>query len=67
MNDSLQPIPRLKELRKRRGLTQEELSILSGVPRRTIARHEAHTDTRLRRGARQKLAKALKVKPRDLV
>jgi transcriptional regulator with XRE-family HTH domain len=66
MDGSLQPIPRLKELRKRRGLTQEELSVLSGVPRRTIARHEVHTDMRLRRDARMKLAKALKVKPEDL-
>jgi len=66
MNDSLQSVPRLKELRKRRGLTQEELATLSGVPRRTIARHEVHTDTRLRRDARLKLAKALKVKTEDL-
>jgi hypothetical protein len=36
------------------------------VPRRTIARHEVHTDTRLRRDARLKLAGALKVKPTDL-
>jgi transcriptional regulator with XRE-family HTH domain len=66
MNDSLQPVTRLKELRKRRGLTQEELSAISGVPRRTIARHEIHTDTRLRYNARVKLAKALKVKVQDL-
>jgi transcriptional regulator with XRE-family HTH domain len=66
MDRSLQPVPRLKRLREERGLTQEELSILSGVPRRTIARHEVHADMRLRRDARLKLAKALKVKPRDL-
>jgi transcriptional regulator with XRE-family HTH domain len=66
MNGSLQHVSRLKELRKARGLTQEELSILSGVHRRTIARHEVHTDVRLRREARVKLAKALKVKPEDL-
>ncbi len=66
MNGSLQPVTQLKRLRKRRGLTQEELSILSGIPRRTIARHEAHPGTRLRRDARVALAKALKVKPEDL-
>ncbi len=66
MNDSLQSIPRLKEHRKRRGLTQEELSLISGVPRRTIARHEVHTNVRLRRDAREKLARALKIKPEDL-
>jgi hypothetical protein len=44
----------------------EKLATLAGVPRRTIARHEVHADTRLRRDARLKLAKALKVKPTDL-
>src|SRR5215208_4246016 len=37
-----------------------------GVPQRTLAWHEAHPDTRLRRDACLKLAKALKVKPSDL-
>jgi len=36
------------------------------VPRRTIVRHEVHTDMRLRRDARLKLAKALNVKSSDL-
>jgi DNA-binding XRE family transcriptional regulator len=63
---SLQPVPRLKEHRERRGLTQEELALLSGVHRRTIARHEVHTHIRLRRDARIKLAKALKIPPEDL-
>jgi hypothetical protein len=43
-----------------------ELATLSGVLQRTIARHEAHPDMRLRRDAYLKLAKALKVKPSDL-
>ena len=56
---------RLKELRERRGLTQEELATLSGVSRPTIAalelgyRRAYSTTTR-------KLAKALKVKPEAL-
>jgi DNA-binding XRE family transcriptional regulator len=66
MDRSLQPVPRLKELRERRGLTQEELATLSGVPRRTIARHEVHTNMRLRRDARLKLARVLKAKPHEL-
>jgi DNA-binding XRE family transcriptional regulator len=66
MDRSLQPVPRLKELRERRGLTQEELATLSGVPRRTIARHEVHPKMRLRRDARVALAKALKVKAHEL-
>jgi len=48
-------------------LTQEELSLLSGVLRRTIARHEVHTGMCLRRDARLALARVLKVKPEDLV
>jgi DNA-binding XRE family transcriptional regulator len=63
---SLQPVPRLRELRQGRGLTQEELSVLSGVARRTIARHESEPGMRLRREARVKLASALKVSPEAL-
>ena len=63
---SLRPVPNLKRLREGRRLSQEELSILSGVPRRTIARHEAHPETRLRHDARIALAKALKVKQHEL-
>lgn len=63
---SLRAIPNLKALRKRRGLTQEELAKLSDVPRRSIARYEVHPETRVRRAARERLAKALKVKGQDL-
>jgi DNA-binding XRE family transcriptional regulator len=66
MDKSLRPVRNLRELRARRGLTQEELAVLSRVPRRTIARHEAHPEIRLRRDARVALAKALKVKLHDL-
>jgi transcriptional regulator with XRE-family HTH domain len=66
MEGSLQPVPRLKEHRERRGLSQRELAKLSGVPLRTIARHELEPRMRLRRDARLKLARALKVKPREL-
>jgi len=56
---------RLKEHRKRRKLTQEELAKLSGVSRPTIAALElgyrqAYSHTK------DKLAKALKVKPDQL-
>ena len=50
----------------RRELTQRELAAISGVALRTIARHELHPHMRLRRDARLKLAKALKVKPGEL-
>jgi DNA-binding XRE family transcriptional regulator len=58
-------LPRLREHRKRRGLTQIELSKISDVSRATIADLEAG-----KRGAYQstvrKLARALKVKSHDL-
>jgi transcriptional regulator with XRE-family HTH domain len=57
---------RLKEHRQRRGLTQIELSKISELSRATIADLEAG-----KRGAYRstvkKLARALKVKPRDLM
>jgi transcriptional regulator with XRE-family HTH domain len=55
----------LSEYRKRRGLTQEELYLLSGVSRSTIA--ELETGKRLARPRTQEaLARALKVKPHEL-
>ena len=57
---------RLREHRHRRGLTQIELSKISELSRATIADLEAG-----KRGAYRstvkKLARALKVKPRDLM
>jgi transcriptional regulator with XRE-family HTH domain len=60
-------ISRVKELRKRRGLTQMELAVLSGVSRATIARYEAGENRRPHPATVRKLAKALKVKPEDLI
>jgi transcriptional regulator with XRE-family HTH domain len=57
---------RLKEYRERRGLTQEELALLSGVSRPTIAALELGYRRAYSRTA-QKLARALKVKLEDLV
>jgi len=58
-------LSRLREHRKRRGLTQIELAKISGVGRATIAGLEAGN-----RGAYkstvEKLARALKVKPYEL-
>jgi transcriptional regulator with XRE-family HTH domain len=59
-------LDKLREHRQRRGLTQIELSKISGLSRATIADLEAG-----KRGAYRstvkKLARALKVKPRDLM
>lgn len=56
---------RLKEHRKRRGLTQEELATLSGVSRPTIAALELGYRQAYPRTT-HKLARALKVKPQTL-
>ena len=58
-------LDRLREHRKRRALTQIELSKISGVSRTTIARLEAGTHGAYK-GTVGKLARALKVKPQDL-
>ena len=57
---------RLKEHRQRRGLTQIELSKISELSRATIADLEAGKRGAYRSSV-EKLARALKVKPRDLM
>ena len=57
--------PRLRELRERAALSQEDLAKRSGVSRATIADLEA--DKRpARPSTRRKLAKALEVAPHEL-
>lgn len=56
---------RLREHRERRGLTQEELALLSGVSRPSIAALELGYRSAYPKTA-EKLARALKVKPAEL-
>jgi transcriptional regulator with XRE-family HTH domain len=60
-------LSRLKEHRQRRGLTQMELAKLSDVGRATIAAIEGGKRTRVHPATRRRLAKALKVKPEELL
>ena len=59
-------LSRIKEHRQRRGLTQIELAKISGVGRATIAALETGKRKRVHRTTVEKLARALKVRPRDL-
>jgi transcriptional regulator with XRE-family HTH domain len=59
-------LSRLKEHRRRRALTQMELAKLSDVGRATIAALETGRRTRVHAATREKLAKALKVRPHEL-
>ncbi len=61
----MQTLGRLQEERKRSRLTQEELAILSGVTRVTIARLETGA-TKAKPETASRLAKVLKVDPTDL-
>ena len=61
----MQALSRLREERKRSRLTQEELALISGVARVTIARLETGTAKAKPETAR-KLSRALKVEPTDL-
>jgi len=56
----------LREERKRSRLTQEELALISGVARVTIARLETGA-AKAKPETTRKLARALKVDPGDLV
>jgi transcriptional regulator with XRE-family HTH domain len=59
-------LSRLKEHRRRRGLTQAELAKLSDVGRATIAAIEGSKRTRVHPATAKRLARVLKVKPHDL-
>lgn len=58
---------RLRELRKRYKLTQEELSEASGLDYKYIQRLEGKNPSSPTLNSLEKLAKALKIKPTELL
>lgn len=58
---------RLKEIRKAKKFSQEQLSLSSGVSRRIISELESGTRTITRTDTLCRLAKALGVNPTDLI
>ena len=62
----MQKLERLRQERKRSRLTQDELGLISGVDRVTIARLETGA-ARAKPETARRLARALKVAPDDLV
>ena len=59
-------MPKLRELREKQVLTQEELADQAGVGRTTIIRLEGDRPYRYRPSTIRKLARALKVKPQAI-
>ena len=59
-------LSRVKEHRKRRGLTQIELAKIADVGRATIAAIETGKRKRVQGATVERLARALKVTPADL-
>lgn len=58
---------RIKDTRKRRGLTQEELGIKIGVTKATINKYETGIVVNLKRPVIEKIAEALEVNPAYLM
>jgi transcriptional regulator with XRE-family HTH domain len=58
---------RLKELRKKRGLTQEKLSDLAEIDYKYLQKIEGKNPPNVKLETIEKLAKTLKAKPADLL
>ncbi len=65
MRHEMMKLPRLREQRRRRVLSQRELAALAATTQMTVYRLEAGHDARP--ATTRRLAKALKVRPADLM
>ena len=58
---------KIKEARKRKGITQEDLGNIVGVQKSAIAKYESGRVVNIKRSTLQKIASALNIRPSELV
>ena len=58
---------KIKKARLERGLTQQELGDIVGVQKSAIAKYESGRVVNIKRSTLQKIAKALNIRPSELV
>lgn len=58
---------KIKEARKKKGMTQEELGRIVGVQKSAIAKYESGRVVNIKRSTLQKIASALNIRPSELV
>ena len=58
---------KIKEARKNKGMTQEELGNVVGVQKSAIAKYESGRVVNIKRSTLQKIASALNIRPSELV
>lgn len=58
---------KIKEARKNKGMTQEELGNIVGVQKSAIAKYESGRVVNIKRSTLQKIASALNIRPSELV
>ena len=58
---------KIKKARLERGLTQQELGSIVGVQKSAIAKYESGRVVNIKRSTLQKIAKALNIRPSELI
>lgn len=58
---------KIKQARKEKGMTQEELGKIVGVQKSAIAKYESGRVVNIKRSTLQKIASALNIRPSELV
>lgn len=58
---------KIKQARKEKGMTQEELGKIIGVQKSAIAKYESGRVVNIKRSTLQKIASALNIRPSELI